>query len=197
MQTCDPVVYKPSFRETILHKKSQLVWFLQNKILQLSFWLLKLGTERSNLISHAEKELRLAGFCDKDSDYGGMLSQAVLRMVYVFAAEGHSGFSANYTLQLFNEVARFRTLTPISSDPSEWRQVGPNDWQNIRDSRCFSADGGKTWYNYEDCQYVVKDENGATFTTSHVENVEENETIVRGKKCKECMLEATCERKTW
>lgn len=108
----------------------------------------------SNLVKHAKKELKLAGLFDKDSDYDGMLGEAVLELVKVFAKQGHSGFSANITLKLFNEVASFKPLTPIGKSKDEWMNVSDMSnspmWQNTRRSTTFSRDGGKTWYDIDD-----------------------------------------------
>lgn len=108
----------------------------------------------SNLVKHAEKELKLAGLFDKDSDYDGMLGKAVLELVKVFAKQGHSGFSANLTLQIFNEVASYKPLTPIGRSKDEWMNVseqsGYEMWQNTRRSTTFSRNGGKTWYDIDD-----------------------------------------------
>lgn len=108
------------------------------------------------LVDHAELELRRAGLFDKDSDYDGMLGPAVMALVRTFASQGHSGFSAMVTLQLFETVAKFKTLTPITSDPAEWMDVAdmgangdPPVWQNRRKSSCFSNDGGKTYYDID------------------------------------------------
>jgi hypothetical protein len=108
-----------------------------------------------NLVAHAREELQRAGLFDKDSDYGGMLGEAVLELVQKFAEQGHSGFSAQMTLHIFNKVARFQTLTPISSDPTEWMEVtqyfnGKGVWQNRRNPAVFSEDGGKTWYDLDE-----------------------------------------------
>lgn len=111
----------------------------------------------SNLVDHARKELELAGLFDKDSDYSGDLGTSVLELVKVFAKQGHSGFSAMRTLQIFNEVARFKPLTPIGKSKDEWMNIlemgatGEESlWQNIRRSTTFSRDGGKTWYDIDD-----------------------------------------------
>jgi hypothetical protein len=110
----------------------------------------------SNLVKHAEKELKLAGLFDKDSDYDGMLGKAVLELVKVFAKQGHSGFSARWTLDVFNEVASYKPLTPIGTTKDEWMDVaemtadGKGMWQNTRRSTTFSRDGGKTWYDIDD-----------------------------------------------
>lgn len=108
----------------------------------------------SNLVDHAKYELELAGLFDKDSDYDGMLGDAVLELVRVFAEQGHSGFSAHQTLKIFNLVANYKPLTPIGKSKDEW--VNHSDiskepiWQNKRRSSTFSRDGGKTWYDIDD-----------------------------------------------
>ncbi len=99
-----------------------------------------------SLREHAEREVKLAGLLDEDSDYNGMLGESVIELADVFGKQGHSGFSAQLTLQIFNEVAQFKNLTPLSDDPEEWNEVGPETWQNKRNSEAFSNDGGKTWY---------------------------------------------------
>jgi hypothetical protein len=111
--------------------------------------------EVSNLVKHAEKELKLAGLFDKDSDYDGMLGEAVLELVKVFSKQGHSGFSAHQTLKIFNIVADYKPLTPIGKSKDEWMNVSENCdgyemWQNKRRGTTFSRDGGKTWYDIDD-----------------------------------------------
>lgn len=108
----------------------------------------------SNLVKHAKKELELAGLFDKDSDYDGMLGDAVLELVKVFSKQGHSGFSAHLTLDLFNKVAQYKPLTEIGTTEDEWQNVsdkaGQEMWQNRRRGTTFSRDGGKTWYDIDD-----------------------------------------------
>ena len=109
----------------------------------------------SNLVEHAEKELKLAGLFDKDSDYDGMLGKAVLELVKVFSKQGHSGFSAQQTIKIFNIVASYKPLSPIGTTKDEWMDVsgmtlGGQTWQNTRRSSTFSRDGGKTWYDIDD-----------------------------------------------
>lgn len=105
----------------------------------------------SNLTTHARYELQVAGLFDADSDYGGMIGDAVMALVDVFAEQGHSGFSAAMTLDIFNTVANFKPLTPIGASPDEWNEVeNGNTWQNRRRSTTFSRDGGATWYDIDD-----------------------------------------------
>jgi hypothetical protein len=107
----------------------------------------------SNLVRHAREELQRAGLFDIDGDYGGMIGQNVLDMVRLFAGQGHSGFSAQLSIDVLSRLLRFQPLTPITSDPAEWMCVndGADDpiWQNRRSSSLFSVNGGKTWYDID------------------------------------------------
>jgi hypothetical protein len=108
-----------------------------------------------SLVEHAKRELEFAGLFSKDSDYEGMLGEAVLELVEKFAQQGHSGFSAGMTLRIFNQVARFKPLGPVTDNPDEWMEVGEDKGlgtcrQNRRQSSCFSYDGGKTYYDIDE-----------------------------------------------
>lgn len=59
----------------------------------------------------AIKNLEYAGLFEKDSDYGGMLGWAVMRLVETHLAEGHSGASHEIALAIFNKVIRGHALT--------------------------------------------------------------------------------------
>lgn len=92
--------------------------------------------------SHAKDELTRAGMFDKDSDYGGMLGEAVMKMIKQFAEEGHSGFSANAAINLFSRLARFEPLTPLTGEDDEWAEVEPSGlFQNKRCSHVFKENG--------------------------------------------------------
>lgn len=106
----------------------------------------------SNLELHAKKEMEIAGLFDKDSDYGGMLGDAVMKMIKVFADEGHSGFSAPMAIRIFEKVARFEPLTPLTGADDEWMEVD-----------CPSRGDGEKAFCYQNvrCSHVFKDNNGA------------------------------------
>lgn len=107
-----------------------------------------------SLVDHAIEELNRAGLFDADSDYNGMLAKSVVDLMKVFADQGHSGMSAGMTRDLFNRLANYEVLTPITSDPTEWNDVSEMTskpmWQSRRDSRCFSENGGATWTRLAD-----------------------------------------------
>lgn len=109
----------------------------------------------------AKHELELAGFFDKDSTYGGMLGEAVLKMIDVFADEGHSGMSASIAISAFERVARFEPLTPITGEDDEWHEVCPGEFQNKRCSHVFKTNGEA----YDSQGRVFREPSGACFTS--------------------------------
>lgn len=50
------------------------------------------------------KRLDELGMFDKDSDYDGMIGEAVLELSETFANQGHSGMSATVVTQLFYQL---------------------------------------------------------------------------------------------
>lgn len=112
----------------------------------------------SGIMTHAMREMELAGLFGDDEDGDGLRQSAindqVLAMLRIFCAEGHSGSSAEYTIDLLTNLLRRRPLTPITNDPREWidrsEESGKPLWQNERDSEAFSEDGGKTYYLLRD-----------------------------------------------
>lgn len=59
----------------------------------------------------AKKNLEMAGLFDKDSDYDGMIGEAVMRLVDCHFNEGHSGMSHSLALHVFNKVVNGHALT--------------------------------------------------------------------------------------
>jgi len=110
-----------------------------------------------SLTDFAKKELQLAGLFDKDSDYDGMIGEAVMDLIQKFADQGHSGFSAGLTTSIFNKLAEYKPLTELTDNPEEWMDVNdarsPDhkpDWQSKRCPTCFSTDEGKTYYDLDE-----------------------------------------------
>jgi hypothetical protein len=115
----------------------------------------------SNLTNYARTELETAGLFDKDSDYGGMLGDSVLELVEVFSKQGHSGFSARLCIRLFETVAAFEPLGPLTGEESEWTQVTDGCWQNKRCSHVFKdAEDGPA---YDSEGRIFKEPDGSCY----------------------------------
>jgi hypothetical protein len=102
----------------------------------------------------AEKELWLAGLMAEESDFDGGVGKAVLELVKVFAAQGHSGYSARMTIEAFQKVAKFEPLTPLKNPKFTGEYIVHENsdvitMQSTRRQSVFSEDGGKTWYDID------------------------------------------------
>lgn len=103
----------------------------------------------SNLMKFAESELDLIGLTD-DDEMDGMMRKHILHMIHEFSEEGHSGFSANYAVNLLSKLLKYEPLTPLTGEDSEWMEIakeisGYNHgtlYQNKRLSRVFKDDNG-------------------------------------------------------
>lgn len=104
-----------------------------------------------NIIEFAKNELEIAGMFDKDSDYNGMIGDAVMELIKVFAEQGHSGYSASIVSNIFNMLSKWKPITPLSGNDDEWNRCSSVEdspyWQNKRNSAVFK-DGkeGKPYY---------------------------------------------------
>ena len=77
-----------------------------------------MGIEMS-LLSYAESELDLIGLTEED-EYDAMMRKHILHMIKEFADEGHSGFSAQYAIQIITKLMSFKPLTPLTGEDDEW-----------------------------------------------------------------------------
>jgi len=115
----------------------------------------------SDLTEYAKNELELAGLFDKDSDYNGMIAKSVMELISVFSKQGHSGGSASMTIELFNRVARYENLTPLTFKDDEWIECIAGRYQNKRRSCVFKE--GKDGRPYFLDAYVIV----AVFSDGH------------------------------
>lgn len=114
-----------------------------------------------SLEAYAKSELERAGLFDKDSDYGGLMGEAVMKMVKVFADEDHSGLSASMAVNIFKKVAMYEPLSPLTGDDSEWMEVGDGIFQNVRCSHVFKDKDGA----YDIDGKVFREPSGVCFTS--------------------------------
>ena len=111
----------------------------------------------SNYKFHAMNEFRAAGWLDEHGKYADemqeMICNHVLKLLDVFADEGHSGSSAPYAINLFSKLAKFDPIVPLTGEDWEWNDVYEGDkskiYQNKRCGAVFkSADrfNGQPYY---------------------------------------------------
>lgn len=120
---------------------------------------------KSNLERHAERELsRLMGDPEAD-DMQRVMNKHLLRMVRVFANEGHSGFSGSYAVSMLEKLLRFDPIGPLTGDDDEWMDIsdtyGSRCWQNTRCGRVFKGEDGRA---YDIDGRVFREPSGACFT---------------------------------
>ena len=103
----------------------------------------------SNYKTHAWTEFKAAGWLDEKGEFKDetqkQICDHVMRLLDVFADEGHSGFSASYARSLFVTLSDFKPIAPLTGADDEWVQhdygVEPS-YQNKRRSSVFKdADG--------------------------------------------------------
>ncbi len=102
----------------------------------------------SNMLKWAEQELRYAGYDINDPEDGPdrWLAGGTLELLKVFVEQGHSGSSAPYAVALFEKLAMWKPIAPLTGESDEWTEVGPDIRQNRRNSSVFKgADGQAYW----------------------------------------------------
>lgn len=102
----------------------------------------------SNLVDYAKEELKRIGMIDSGEPYNDAVAKAILDLIELFASQGHSGFTAPYTANVFNRLAMYKPLTPLTGEDSEWNEIESGLYQNKRYSAVFKEKDG-TAYNVE------------------------------------------------
>lgn len=103
----------------------------------------------SKLVEHARRELELLG---EDPE----TIEGLVKVIQAYADMGHSGGSHAVTLPVLTRLLNFENLKPLTNDISEWDHIPvhiagrPDMWQSIRNSKMFSNDAGKTYYDVMD-----------------------------------------------
>lgn len=101
----------------------------------------------SAMLEWAEKELALAGYPEglAEDNPNRWMRDGVMKLLSVFSDEGHSGSSAPYAIALFERLASWKPITPLTGEDSEWNEVGTDTWQNNRASSVFKDKDGAYW----------------------------------------------------
>ena len=120
----------------------------------------------SNTLTHAKRELALLGYIPLDQEQedgpNKWMQENLFELLEVFAKQGHSGFSAPYTLNLFHKLAMFEPILPLTGDDSEWEKMSATTWQNKRCSHVFKDIDGQAC----DSQGIIfEDPDGCRYTS--------------------------------
>lgn len=120
-------------------------------------------------VEHARRELERSGQWAESPDY----AQSIVAAIEGFTSYGHSGGSAEVATEQLHRLLLGETLSPLTSDPDEWEDRSDMSsrpwWQNRRDARAMSHDGGKTWWFVEPRNPGEKAIDGMTVTCARCE----------------------------
>ena len=116
---------------------------------------------------YAMNEFKVCGWLNDDGtfkdDTQKVICDGILDIMEVFSNQGHS---ANYTINILEDLLRFKPLTPLTGEDSEWVAIsdiiGDPDsvgFQNKRCSRVFKDPNGKA-YDTEAVVFYDVNENG-------------------------------------
>ena len=110
----------------------------------------------SPTVEHVRRELEMIG---EDPD----IIEWYCRTAAAFMSYGHSGGSFMATLPVLTTLLKRENLSALSDDPDEWYHHEAEMWdgktgiwQNKRNSRMFSKDEGKTFFDVEHPDKGVK-----------------------------------------
>jgi hypothetical protein len=117
----------------------------------------------SNLVEYAKAEL--ASLAGKDGPYDGMIAEAVVDLVKVFAEQGHSGGSASMTLALFKRVAAFQPIGPLTGADDEWGEPLEHDGSR-QNRRCFTVFKRADGTAFDSNGRVFREPGGSCFVNS-------------------------------
>lgn len=116
-----------------------------------------------SLVEHAKSEFEYNGWTDGSDSMQELICENLLELLETFANQHHSGFSAGYVLSLFDRLARFEPIGPLTGADSEWTHVADQNgplYQNRRDGTVFKDDTGAYWIDGK----IFRDQYGTTYT---------------------------------
>ena len=104
--------------------------------------------------ANAQPDMSLLGFAQRELDllhtddgYDRAIHTACIELLDLLGKQGHSGMSASFVLGLFDKLAKYQPLSPLTGSESEWVAVDPLIsgkplWQN---KRCYSVFKESKW----------------------------------------------------
>ena len=116
-----------------------------------------------NYKDYAIDELTRIGMYGSDDEINRMMCDHILKMVDMFAEEGHSGFSANYAVNILQKLLLWKPLSPLTGEDDEWIKTRDNVFQNKRYSCVFKD--GKDGQAYDIHGKVFVEPDGVSYTS--------------------------------
>jgi len=122
----------------------------------------------NSLVNYAKRELDIA-FPDKEDKMQQHAIKNVLELIETFSNQGHSNFSAPYVLNLFDRLAHWKPISPLTGDDNEWEEISDEYEQNKRYFSVFRKNhDNSTAYDLDGKVFVDKDGFGYTNHNSRV-----------------------------
>jgi hypothetical protein len=113
-----------------------------------------MGEQVMNYKDHAMTEFRAANWIDDRGMWCDEMQKAicigVLKLLEVFHEEGHSGSTAPYAINMFEKLANFKPIVPLTGEDWEWNDVS-------------HYNGSSTMYQNKRCSHVFKDADGRAY----------------------------------
>lgn len=128
----------------------------------------------SGIVEHAKLELQAVGYNLDDQEEGPnkWIVKNILELLEMFSAQGHSGSSASYCIEVFSKLASFEPLAPLTGEDDEWEDVSEMcerpTWQNKRCTHVFKDGTGKA---YDVSGRIFSGPDGITYTSSNNSSV--------------------------
>lgn len=163
-ETCVGVEPKFSLFQLIHWKIQSVKWFISVKSVNLALAFIRWMNRDSNYIKHANREFDImyAGMSKEDLEGPNTwVRENMMDLLSVLGTQGHSGGSIGYCLEMFQCLAKFKCIAPLTGEDNEWIECGPGVWQNRRMSTVFKEADGKA-YNIDG--YVFRDPDGMYYT---------------------------------
>lgn len=115
--------------------------------------------KENNYVKHAKSEFKSLGWPGKDP-MQKMICKQLIDLLNLFGDHGHSGSSAPYTINLFEKLASFKPIGPLTGEDNEWVEVSKGVFQNTRCGTVFKENGkahdidGKVFTNTDGFSYT-------------------------------------------